>query len=268
MPDYALALSDTEVARYRGMARQAAVSEAPLWAAAGIGPGASLVDVGCGPGAVLAEIAGLVGPTGRLVGVDADEGTLATARELLAAAGVDGVELHAGSAADTGLPLGGFDVVMLRHVLAHNGGSEQAIVDHLAALARPGGAVYLVDVDLTMMRVRPAPPDLQDLQDRYLEFHRRRGGDLQIGLRLAELARAAGLVVEQYRGWIEIVTAPPGMRPPSWAARDAMVAAGVATGQDVQRWGRALEELDAQAERPVVYPAVFAAVCRRPAAPA
>jgi hypothetical protein len=58
---------------------------------------------------------------------------------------------------------------------------------------------------------------------------------------------------------------PPGMRPPPWAARSAMIVAGVATDQDVARWARAFDRLDAEAARPTVFAPMFAAVGRRPA---
>src|SRR3712207_7951330 len=45
-----------------------------------------------------------------------------------------------------------------------NGGREQAIVDHLASLVRPGGTVYLVDVDATALRVLDLDPELTDLR--------------------------------------------------------------------------------------------------------
>jgi hypothetical protein len=37
---------------------------------------------------------------------------------------------------------------------------------------------------------------------------------------------------------------PPGrgVRPPSWAAREAMVDAGIATADDVERWDRAFTD--------------------------
>ena len=48
---YSLELSDQERARYRMMAAGAADNEQLEWEAAGIKPGARVVDVGCGPGA-------------------------------------------------------------------------------------------------------------------------------------------------------------------------------------------------------------------------
>jgi ubiquinone/menaquinone biosynthesis C-methylase UbiE len=264
MSDYTLRLSDAEVARYRWMAQLARANEADLWSMAGISPGAQIADIGCGPGAVLELLAEAVGPAGRVVGVDGDEEAVATARAHLASANVANAEVRVGRAEDSGLAAASFDVVMLRHVLAHNGGREQRIVDHLASLVRPGGSVYLLDVDLSAMRVVPSPADLEDMLDKYVAFHRVRGNDPTVGIRLSHLARAAELAVVTYRGWFDIREAPPGLRPPPWAAREAMVAAGVATEDDIRRWGAALERFDAAAERPLLFAALFAAVCSRP----
>ena len=57
---------------------------------------------------------------------------------------------------------------------------------------------------------------------------------------------------------------PPGVRPPGWAAREAMLAAGLATEADVGRWDRAFQELEAAPVRPTVFAPFFSAVGRRP----
>ena len=57
MSDYALKLSETELARYRFMAEMAARMEHDLWTAAGVVEGATVADVGCGPGAVSVVLA-------------------------------------------------------------------------------------------------------------------------------------------------------------------------------------------------------------------
>src|SRR4029434_6077558 len=104
-------------------------------------------------------------------------------------------ELRRANAADTGLAAGSVDVVVMRHVLAHNGPDEQRIVDHVAGFVRPGGHVFLVDIDGTAVRMLDDDPDLNDLNTKYLELHRRRGNDLQTGLRLGRLLARAGLTV-------------------------------------------------------------------------
>jgi SAM-dependent methyltransferase len=262
---YALELDEAEVARYRLMAEQARAAEAELWELAGIGPGAEVADVGCGPGAMLPALAAAVGPDGRVRAVDADPGAVAAARALAAAAGLDNVTVEEGRAEDTGLAPGSLDAVMVRHVLAHNGGAEDAIVAHLATRLRPGGCLYLVDADGTAMRTLPEQPDLADLNERYQAFRAARGDDDQAGLRLAERLARAGLEVLEFRGRYLITQLPTGVRPPPWAAREAIVEAGMATAEDVARWDRAFQAVAAAPVRPTQFVPFFYAVGRRPA---
>jgi SAM-dependent methyltransferase len=261
MADYVLRLSDEELGRYRMMAEMAEASEADAWQSAGIGPGAHVADVGCGPGAVLALLAARVGPEGRVAGVDADPEAVGHAEAAVADA--PQATAQVGRADDTGLPAGAFDVAMCRHVLAHNGGGEGAIVDHLVGLVRPGGAVYLVDVDLTGLRIVPEHP-APDLDDRYRELLVRRGTDLMVGLRLGSYLEEAGLAVETYRCSAPVIHLPPTVRPPSWAARDALVEAGLADAADIARWDADFTASDAAAERPWLFAPAFVAVGRRP----
>jgi SAM-dependent methyltransferase len=170
-----------------------------------------------------------------------------------------------GAAADSGLELGTYDAVMCRHVLAHNGGREAEIVEHLIALARPGGAVVLVDVDGVASRTFPEDPDLADLNDRYREFQRARGNDIIIGMKLGWYLEQAGLSLTAFRYTGAVVRMPPALRLPSWAARDAMAAAGLADAGDVARWKRAYERVDRWEPRPWVHLVTFIAVGHRPA---
>ncbi|MFE7174391.1 class I SAM-dependent methyltransferase [Streptomyces sp. NPDC057616] len=266
MADYSLTLSDSEIRRYRLMADAAERRERELWTTAGAGPGARIADVGCGPGAVAVRLARLAAPDGAVWAVDRDAGALAVASALAERSGV-AVRTGLAPAERTGLDAGAFDLVMMRHVLAHNGGHEQAIVDHLATLARPGGGtVYLVDVDISSSGLRNAPPAFDEMHELYGELHRRRGDDLNIGTRLDELLVAAGLDLVVFEGHIDVVTPPPGMRGPAWAAREALVAEGLATLDDVARWDAALreaeEEVGSGGRR--FFAAHFVAVGRRP----
>jgi SAM-dependent methyltransferase len=259
---YTLTLSNEEIARYRVMAATARASEADVWAAAGIVAGARIADVGCGPGAMTLELADVVGPTGSVVGVDGDPAAVAAAEVMLAE--VANAHAQEGQADATGLEPGTFDVVVMRHVLAHNGVAEQRIVDHLATLVRPGGRVFLLDIAMAGARFEPDDPDLDDLGDRYIALHASMGNDLQVGYRLPRLLRNAGLEVLDHRGTFAIISPPPGVRPPPWAARDTMVAAGLATADDVARWQVALERYDSLVERPTMFVPQFTGIGRRP----
>lgn len=240
---YALALSEGEIQRYRFMAQAARESEAHWWQIAGITDGATVLDLGCGPGLVALEMSDVVGSNGRVVGVDREADAVATARALLDEAGYPHTEVHRAEAWNTGLEAGTFDVVCLRHVLAHNTADEvDRILEHVRDLLRPGGCCYIAESDLTANRIDPPIADLADLTDRYVDYLRSVGRNPAAGPEMGSTLLRAGFELAGRHA--EYVMPPPGrgVRPPSWAAREAMVAAGIATADDVTRWDRALTD--------------------------
>ena len=259
---YTLTLSDAEVARYRMMAERAKESEADVWALAGIAPGARVGDIGCGPGAMLPALAEIVGSSGSVVGVDGDPSAVAAAQALVDAAGLANATVHEGRADATGIAPESLDVAMMRHVLAHNGPAEQRIVDHLASLVRPGGAVFLLDVFMPGMTTQPDYAEFDEMLAKYEQFHAMRGNDLRVGVRLDRLLAASGLDVELFRGDYTIVTPPPGVRPPVWWAREAMRDAGVITDDDIARWDAWMTSIEANP--PTLFNSSFVAVGRKP----
>ncbi len=240
---YALALSDGEIQRYRFMAQAAREREAQWWQLAGITDGASVLDLGCGPGLVAIELSQAVGASGRVIGVDREVDAVATARALLDEAGHPGTDVHCAEAWNTGLEPGAFDVVCLRHVLAHNTADEVTrILEHVQVLLRPGGCCYIAESDLTANRIDPPIADLSDLTERYIAYLRSVGRNPSSGPMMGSTLLSAGF--ELVGRHAEYLMPPPGrgVRPPAWAARGAMVEAGIASADDVARWDRALTD--------------------------
>lgn len=264
MTDYVLRMSEDERERYVRMAEVARVQEADLWAAAGIAPGARVVDLGCGPGAVLVAMSQMVGVSGAVVGVDGDPAAVAAAEDLVAATGLANATVRLGDLADPGLEDGSFDVAVLRHVLAHNGRTEQALVERAAALVRPGGCVYLADIDITMFRSYPPDALYNEMWDCYRRFQAGRGNDCGTGLRLGALLSGAGLERVAYEGRLTILPAEPGRRGPPWAARHAMLDAGIVDAATIERWDAQLADRDAAPDRPTLFFPLLMAVGRRP----
>jgi ubiquinone/menaquinone biosynthesis C-methylase UbiE len=91
--------------------RMAAVAE--------IGPRQRVLDVGCGIGDPTLQVAVLVGPHGRVVGVDVAEAMIATARERAAALGLGNVEFRTANVTTMELPAEGFDAVLGRWSLIY-----------------------------------------------------------------------------------------------------------------------------------------------------
>lgn len=112
-----------------------------------VGPldGARAVDLGTGPGDIPIRLA-RVQPSWRIVAVDASEPMLAIAGEASAEAGPAGrIEWVLADAKATGLPGGGFEVVLSNSILHHLSDPEAFWVE-IKRLAAPGAAVLLQDL--------------------------------------------------------------------------------------------------------------------------
>ena len=77
---YQLGSDEHELARLDLQGRALGPVTRVLLAAAGIGPGMRVLDLGCGAGDVALAAAGLVGREGHVVGVDASPQAMARAR--------------------------------------------------------------------------------------------------------------------------------------------------------------------------------------------
>src|SRR5262245_65708232 len=64
------------------------------WRRAGIGPGWKVLDVGAGPGFAAADLAEIVGPSGRVVAVERSGRFVEAGRAMLANRGLANVQYH------------------------------------------------------------------------------------------------------------------------------------------------------------------------------
>ncbi|HEU4421626.1 MAG TPA: methyltransferase domain-containing protein [Pilimelia sp.] len=107
----------------------------PLLAAAGVRPGQAILDVACGTGILARTAADRVGPTGRVVGVDLNEGMLTVARRLR-----PDIEWRRGDAADLPLPDAAFDAALCQSALMFFPDVTQALRE-MARVTKPPGTV-------------------------------------------------------------------------------------------------------------------------------
>lgn len=231
------ALDEADLGRRRTMAERAAARELDLWAAAGIGPGASVLDLGCGPGAFLPTLCALVAPTGRVLGVDADRAAVARAEALVLRDRLRTRIVQADAAA-TGLRPGSFDVVFIRSVLVHNGPRVAAILAHVRELLGPRGRVVCAEPDLDGIDFGEHDVD-RELQQRWVRLTRADGNDPTLGRddRLPRLLDEHGFEVVATQARLDRLSLD---HSPAWPARDRLVEHGLATADDVDRWGAAL----------------------------
>ena len=98
-----------------------------------------MLDVGCGTGAVARRIAPLVGPLGRVVGLDISPAMLAVACQAAERDGVT-IEWQVGRSESLPFPDGGFDLVVSQQGLQFAVDKPAAVAEMRRALA-PGGRV-------------------------------------------------------------------------------------------------------------------------------
>ena len=176
--------------RLRVLARVMRPTTQALFDRLGVGEGMRCLDVGCGGGDVSLDLAALVGPSGRVVGVDVDPAKVEIARAEAAECGIGNAEFRA---ADVRTLAGeAFDVVYARFLLSHLPDPASAVASFRRRL-RPGGVLIVEDTDFDGYFVHPPSPSFDRFTELYRAVVRGRGGDPCIGPRLPRMLADAGL---------------------------------------------------------------------------
>ena len=201
-----------------------------------IRPGDAVVDVGCGAGDDLRELATLVAPGGRVVGVDSSQTMLDQAR--VRTHGLP-VECHFGDAHRLDFADNTFDACRCDRVLQHLERPEQALTE-IVRITRPNGRVVLMDPDWETVAI-DSDDDLLTSRIRSVMCHRHRNATM--GRQLFGMAQRVGLTDVS-------VTGIPGVFT-DWnqatllgfvEAADEAVKAGAATEDEVAAWLRDLAD--------------------------
>jgi SAM-dependent methyltransferase len=169
------------------------------WRAAGIGPGARVLDVGAGPGAASRDLAELVTSTGRVVAVDASPAFVEYIEASAAARGLEQLAATRGDVQDLGavprLEAGSFDLAYARWVLCFVPRPAD-VVAGVAKLLRPGGHFCVHDYfNYHSMTTAPRRASHDKVVDATARSWRESGGDPDVAGHLPRLFTQHGLEV-------------------------------------------------------------------------
>jgi SAM-dependent methyltransferase len=158
----------------------------------GMRSGMQVLDAGCGSGAVTLALARMVGPSGRVVGFDHNKAVLRWAMDAATRQGVEQVtfctaDVHDLEAEDR------YDLVFARFLLSRLPDPEETVARMVRAL-RPGGMLVVEDEEQAGQFCHPSDDAFARYVALYEAVLRRRGGDPDLGPRLADVFEARGLV--------------------------------------------------------------------------
>ncbi|HEU4941136.1 MAG TPA: methyltransferase domain-containing protein [Candidatus Eisenbacteria bacterium] len=188
---YMLGHSERELARLTRQAMLVNPMTRRYFKSAGIAPGMRVLDVGSGPGDTAILAAELVGPTGRVVGVDRSPVALGTARSRVKERSLDHVSFHEGELGEVTLD-GPFDAVVGRYVLMFQP-DPVALLRALTKHLKPEGIVVFHEVDWDGVRTYPAVPLFEEASRWITDAAAQSGADCRMGIKLHDTYLAAGL---------------------------------------------------------------------------
>jgi ubiquinone/menaquinone biosynthesis C-methylase UbiE len=168
------------------------------WMHAGIAPGLTVLDVGCGPGFAAMDLAAIVGVTGRVIAVDESAGFVDRLRAEASARHAASIEAHVCDVQSLeSLPIvpGTVDLAYARWVLCFVA-DPAAVVRGVARLLKPGGRFCVNDYfNYETMTIAPRSAAFSRGIAAVGKSWRNRGGDPDIVGRLPRLAADAGMRV-------------------------------------------------------------------------
>jgi 2-polyprenyl-3-methyl-5-hydroxy-6-metoxy-1,4-benzoquinol methylase len=189
--DYVLATGEAAASRLELLDEIFGPHSRELLETAGLANGMRVADIGCGTGLVSLWLATKVGPGGTVVGVDMSSEQLRVAQANAATAGLTNVSFQEGSAYETNLPRGQFDLVYSRFLMCHLTEPAKALRE-MRALLKPDGILVCEDHDDGGILSEPPTSAYRRLVEISEAVNRARSLDSYVGLKLPRLVREAG----------------------------------------------------------------------------
>jgi arsenite methyltransferase len=140
-----LGYPEPELSRVPNETAESFAGVANPWVHGRVEPGQTVLDLGCGAGTDLLIAAQMVGPEGRVIGIDMTESMLTRARQSAAAMDLHNVELHQSLIESLPVENASVDVVISNGVIDLVP-DKDAVFGEIDRVLRPGGRLQIADV--------------------------------------------------------------------------------------------------------------------------
>lgn len=169
--------------------------------------GASIADVGCGPASDTLALARIVGPHGRVKGVDHDPEMVAEADRRALAAGLANAEHVVGDAQRLPFGDGELDAVRAERVLQHLTRPVDALAE-MVRVVRPGGRVVVLDTDWASLSMDVDDPACRPLERTIVDILLARFRSAYVARELPRLFGELGLAQRVVEVVAQVVLSP------------------------------------------------------------
>ena len=207
------------------------------WQRAGLAEGGRVLDVGAGPGFAAMDLARVVGPSGRVLGLELSPNYVAAGRALATAEGLAQLELRQCNLLEDAWPEERFELIWCRWVAMFLP-RLAPLLDGLDQCSQPGGQVLIHEyVHWDSFGLHPHGKAIRRFGEACQQSFRQAGGDPDVNRRLPALLSARGWRIEELRPlpvvgrhgsmaaqWLQTFVAVYGTRLQElglWSSRDA-----------------------------------------------
>jgi len=190
--DYILGTDEEELARLDLQNQVWRPHVAKCWREAGIANGSHVLDVGAGPGYASADLAALVGYSGRVTALERSQRFVAALEQTICRRSIQNITVHRLDLMHDELPRGDYDFSWCRWVATFVDDCAMLIAK-LASVLRPGSvAVFHEYAQYATWRLAPCLPIQEAFVQRVTDSWRATGGDPDVALRLPFLLNENG----------------------------------------------------------------------------
>jgi SAM-dependent methyltransferase len=202
---YVLGTHDEELARLGLQHRAWKPCTSAAWHNAGIRPGQTVLDVGCGPGYATVDLAELVGSSGRVIALDKSGKFLHALDAQRRQHGLENITAHNADFDRGDFPAVSADAAWCRWVFAFLR-QPRDLLSRVAAAIRPGGVIVIHEYfDYATWRSAPRCPELEEFVSSVMASWRDNGGEPDIALSLPGWLEELGCELKTVQPIIDVV---------------------------------------------------------------
>lgn len=205
--NYLLGTDTTEAQRLGIQHRLWAAQASAIWEKAAIGAGSRVLDIGCGPGFAAADLAELVGPAGKVLGIEGSPAYIDHFVDRMANLGYHHAEVRradihalaqvAKPAAEEQTPF--FDAAYCRWVLSFSN-DVATVFNQIHQCLKPGGRIVIQDYfNWRSMSLAPRVPAFTKGVQAIIEYWEAHDGSNDVMAEVPRLLREQGFTLTHFQ---------------------------------------------------------------------